>query len=163
MVEVDRNGMRILDVGECAVLLSSTRVGRLAITHRVLPVIVPVVFACDRGDLIFGVGPGALAHAAAAGQIVCFEADGADSGFTSMWSVSMTGPLSVVDAPLDEAVIQRLDVGPWTNISRVFVQLSCALCTGRSWTAASPLAHFAGASAAGELVRNGTWSGGPAG
>ncbi len=129
--------MRILDAEECALLLSSTRVGRLAITERALPVLMPIVFACVNSDVVFGVGPGLVAHAAAAGQIVCFEADGADSEFTTMWSVAMTGPLSVVDMPLDKAVTDRLDVGPWKNGSRVFVRLSVALCNGRSWTAAS--------------------------
>ncbi len=141
--------MRILDAEECALLLSSTRIGRLAITERALPVLLPVVFACVDSDVVFGVGPGVVARAAAAGQIVCFEADGADSEFTTMWSVAMTGPLCVVDTPLDtpfdtplgtpldEAVTARLDVGPWTNGSRVFVRLSVALCNGRSWTAAS--------------------------
>ena len=129
--------MRILDAEKCALLLSSTRVGRLAITERALPVLMPIVFACVNSDVVFGVGPGLVAHAAAAGQIVCFEADGADSEFTTMWSVAMTGPLSVVDMPLDKAVTDRLDVGPWKNGSRVFVRLSVALCNGRSWTAAS--------------------------
>jgi len=134
-VEQDRNGLRILDAGDCAALLSSTRIGRLAITERAVLVIVPVVFASIDGDLIFSVGPGVLAHAASRGQIVCFEADGADNEFTSLWSVAMTGSLSIVATPLDEAVIDRLDVGPWTNAAPVYVRLSVALCNGRSWTA----------------------------
>src|SRR4051812_29631822 len=52
-VEIDPDGMEILDAAACRSLLGTVRLGRLAVSHRALPIIVPVAFvAMDRGVAI---------------------------------------------------------------------------------------------------------------
>ena len=131
-VEVDEQGLQILDTEACVALLGSVSLGRIALTYRALPVILPVAFALKNGDVLFGVGKGALAKAADSRQIVCFQIDHLDAGAGEAWSVCAVGQLSVLSTrqEIDEA--ERLDLGQWSPLSRRFVRLVPEIFTGRS-------------------------------
>jgi hypothetical protein len=90
---VDR-GWLALDGASCARLVAGASVGRIAFTHRALPVVVPVALGTTSKPLIFEVGDGALLHAARSAQVVCFQTDSGDVGADS-WSVAIVGHLCV--------------------------------------------------------------------
>jgi uncharacterized protein len=71
----DQHGMRILNNDECVAMLSTVTVGRLAVTERAMPIILPVTFGCLDGDIVFNIAPGVLLRAAESGHVACFEAD----------------------------------------------------------------------------------------
>jgi hypothetical protein len=144
----DGQGMLVLDEAACRALLRSTRLGRIALTDRALPMILPVAFTCLDLDIIFRVGSGALARAADAEQVVCFETDWADSRIAAAWSVAAIGHLSRVDdpdvidrcrltdLPMWNGLRDRPEVGPSNTHSGGFVTLTPQLITGRRRRAA---------------------------
>lgn len=83
-----------LDGASCAQLIATAAVGRIAFTHRALPVVLPVELQCPPASLRFDVGDGALLQAARHTQVVCFQTDSGEFGAGS-WSVAVVGHLSV--------------------------------------------------------------------
>ena len=116
----DGQGMLVLDEAACRALLRSTRLGRIALTDHALPMILPVAFTCLDLDIIFRVGSGALARAADAEQVVCFETDWADSRIAAAWSVAAIGHLSRVDDPdlIERCRLADLPLGAGSAIAR---------------------------------------------
>jgi hypothetical protein len=130
-MKIDGHGLELLDEEACVELLRTSALGRVALTHEALPIILPVAFSFLDRDLIFAVGPGVLARAAENSQIVCFEADWADAGFLNAWNVSVIGPLSTVTDPTEVARAQELPLGPWPTASASFVKLAPGIYSGR--------------------------------
>jgi nitroimidazol reductase NimA-like FMN-containing flavoprotein (pyridoxamine 5'-phosphate oxidase superfamily) len=81
---------------ECWRRLASVDVGRVALTHRALPWIVPAAFTCIDQTLILDVGPATLRRDGERGSIVCFEADAVTEDRLGYWCVRVVGPLDVV-------------------------------------------------------------------
>jgi nitroimidazol reductase NimA-like FMN-containing flavoprotein (pyridoxamine 5'-phosphate oxidase superfamily) len=127
--------MRILTADECVALLSTVYLGRLALTERALPIILPVTFACLDGDIVFNVAAGVLLRAAETGHVVCFEADSAGGGRSMSWSVYTIGPLSVVEGQASRELVQHLDLGRWSHSSTTSVRLTPHVFSGRSGNA----------------------------
>lgn len=92
-VELDRNGLRILNPRECVALLATARVGRVALSDRALPTVRPVIYELDESTITFHASGGLLLEAAARGDVVCFEVDFADAGENRVWSVVVVGKL----------------------------------------------------------------------
>ena len=92
-VELDRNGLRILNPRECVALLATARVGRVALSDRALPTVMPVIYELDESAITFYASGGLLSQAAARGDVVCFEVDFADAGENQLWSVVVIGKL----------------------------------------------------------------------
>ena len=134
----DQHGLRILDDNGCLDLLRSVRLGRIALTDRALPLILPVAFAIVDREIVFKVGQGALARAANAGNVVCFEADWIDDELVAAWSVTAVGQLSLVDDAARILELQQLNLGSWSASSPQFVALSPQLMSGRSRTDGRP-------------------------
>lgn len=124
--------MKVLNDDECLRLLGSARLGRIALTSRALPVILPVTFATMKRDLVFRVGQGAISKAADMQQVVCFEADWADHGSTAAWSVTAIGHLFTLSEPTDLECARQLDLVPWADDCETFVGLKPQLLSGRS-------------------------------
>lgn len=124
--------MKRLDDHECLTLLGSARLGRIALTNRALPIILPVGFATMDGDLVFRVGQGAISKAADMEQVVCFEADWADHGLAAAWSVAAIGQLFTLRDPTDLERARQLDLVTWAEDCETFVALRPQLLSGRS-------------------------------
>ncbi len=77
----------------CLALLARGGVGRLALTSRALPRIVPVRFALVDDEV--AVVTGAEEAARADGAVVAFQADGPEAGL-GHWTISATGVARVV-------------------------------------------------------------------
>lgn len=107
---VDHNGLEVLDGAECVRLLESRSVGRLGITDRALPTILPVSYAVVDGRVLVRTGSGSRLDAAARNAVVAFEVDDIDEGQGTGWSVVVTGMATEQYEPtLDDQVAARLD------------------------------------------------------
>jgi len=131
-VEVDRNGLEILDRSECLRLLSGSFVGRVAVTVGGLPAILPVNYLVDGGRILIRTGEGTKLDLATREAVIAFEVDHVEPFSHSGWSVCVTG---VAKEILDPGELHRVDTLPlphWTpnGISHVLA-VSLDLVSGR--------------------------------
>jgi nitroimidazol reductase NimA-like FMN-containing flavoprotein (pyridoxamine 5'-phosphate oxidase superfamily) len=90
-VEVDRNGLEVLDRGECLRLLGSATLGRVGLSSGALPCVLPVNFRLVGDDIVFRTGAGTKLEAATRNAVVAFEVDDMDPLTHEGWSVMVTG------------------------------------------------------------------------
>lgn len=76
---------------ECLDLLRTGSIGRIAVTHRALPAIVPVNYTISGGRVVFRTEPGGMLARACADTVVAFEVDELDRSGRSGWSVLVVG------------------------------------------------------------------------
>lgn len=131
-MEIDRNGLEVLDRQECLRLLGDHHVGRLGVTDGALPTILPVNYWCDGESIYVRTSPGSKLDAALRGSVVAFEIDDTDAMSHAGWSVVVTGVASTVTdrdelARLAHAPIPRWVPGPDEHL----VSISTDLVTGR--------------------------------
>ncbi len=134
-MSLDHDELHTLDEGACRSLIASGGLGRIAVTDRALPMILPVAFAWLGADIAVRLVPGVLDRAADAGQVVCFQTDGTDrsDGATAVeWSVEAIGQLRRVDDPREVESCRRLR--EWGRSAGPFAVLSPQLFSGRSRT-----------------------------
>jgi nitroimidazol reductase NimA-like FMN-containing flavoprotein (pyridoxamine 5'-phosphate oxidase superfamily) len=108
-VEVDRNGLQMLDSEECTALLAGAVVGRIAITSNALPVVLPVNFVLLEDHIVVRTGRGTKLDAATRNTVVAFEVDELDAREGTGWSVLVTGVAHELIAPEE---IAAADVSP---------------------------------------------------
>jgi uncharacterized protein len=82
---------------ECVARLESSTVGRIAVTHRALPAIVPVNFAMSGSRVIFRTEPGGMLASACAGAVVAFEVDDVSPDGRRGWSVLLVGMAELLE------------------------------------------------------------------
>jgi nitroimidazol reductase NimA-like FMN-containing flavoprotein (pyridoxamine 5'-phosphate oxidase superfamily) len=118
---------------DCLVLLGRARVGRLGLSMRALPVVLPVNFVVVDGEVVFRTAEGTKLHAAAAGAIVAFEADGYEPSGRSGWSVLVQGPARVVDDPAAIDRLSSLCIEAWAADAAAdrFVAVATDVISGR--------------------------------
>ena len=90
-MELDRNGLEVLERPECLRLLGQTSLGRIAITSGALPVILPVNFLLVDEHIFVRTGRGTKLDAATRQAVVAFETDAIDPFDHTGWSVMATG------------------------------------------------------------------------
>lgn len=130
-MELDRNGLQVLDRAECLRLLRSAPVGRIGITSGALPTILPVNFLIDGDQLLIRTGRGSKLDAATRNAVVAFEVDSVDAATRSGWSVVVTGVAREV--PADEVAaldLSRLERWAPGEDGRV-VSVSLDVVSGR--------------------------------
>lgn len=107
-------------------------VGRIAITSRALPVILPVNFLLDGERVLVRTRPGTKLDAAASGAVVGFEVDDFDGVSHAGWSVSLTGLARVVTDEQDLARIARLPLPRWAPVGAEHViAITTEMVSGR--------------------------------
>jgi nitroimidazol reductase NimA-like FMN-containing flavoprotein (pyridoxamine 5'-phosphate oxidase superfamily) len=131
-------GLDVLDEHESLRLLSTTHFGRVALTIGALPAIFPIHFTLHEGNPIFRTDPGAKLMAAAAGNILCLEADHCDDLTHTGWSVMVTGPAHVITDEDELEAVRALPLRPWVGRGDVFVRLQAVLVSGRRIAASHP-------------------------
>ncbi len=75
-MEIDRNGLEVLNREECLRLLRHATLGRVAITSGALPQVLPVNFRLFGDRIVFRTGLGTKLDAATSNNVVAFEVDG---------------------------------------------------------------------------------------
>jgi hypothetical protein len=121
-----------LDHKAAHALIERGGVGRIALTRHYAPVVMPVNFIVDDGDIVIRTTPGSqIAVAAGSHDRVSFEVDHLDEQLSQGWSVVATGRLEVV--PDEEADTLRERVSPWAGEAerRLVVRLVPGTLTGR--------------------------------
>ena len=135
---IDRNGLEVLSRAECLALLRTVPVGRVGISMRALPVVLPVSFAVLGDDVVFRTGTGTKLGAAVDQAIVAFEADDVDFARGSGWSVCVTGRASEVYHPDELAAVAALEPAPLVRGSSAHVvRVRSDILTGRRLRPAS--------------------------
>jgi nitroimidazol reductase NimA-like FMN-containing flavoprotein (pyridoxamine 5'-phosphate oxidase superfamily) len=122
-----------LDRAECVKLLERhpSCVGRVALAGP-RPVIFPVNYAIDRGNIVFRTDPGSKLDAAVQESFVAFEADWVEPTWQTGWSVVARGQAHVV-ADLEELrKVRQLSLRPWAAGEKEhYVSIETKLISGR--------------------------------
>ncbi|MFF3448308.1 helix-turn-helix domain-containing protein [Streptomyces sp. NPDC002667] len=121
-----------LNSAQCAELLSTHGVGRLAVSTDLGPVIVPVNYTVVDGAIVFRTARGAT-PSLASGTIVAFEVDRVDDTFSQGWSVVTRGYAhTVTDSDEERRLAQQAYSKPWSGGRRdMWVRIEPYAVTGR--------------------------------
>ena len=140
MIEIDRNGLEILGRDESLRLLGTAVLGRIGITSRALPVVLPVNFRFDGRQVLIRTGVGTKLDAATDHAVVSFEVDEIDPATEAGWSVVVTGVAREVTDPRTLAEVEERPITRWADgdgAERV-IAISVDLVSGRRITASRP-------------------------
>ena len=99
---------RSLTWEECLDRLHAGSVGRIAVTHRALPAIVPVNYVLSGSRVVFRTEPGGMLARACAGTVVAFEVDDLDPDGRSGWSVLVVGLAELLEG---SAAVRAAEMG----------------------------------------------------
>ena len=106
-MELDPNGLEILDRDECMRLLRSQVLGRIGVTVDAHPVVLPVNYHLFDGQLVIQTGQGTRLAAGTDRTVVAFEVDDVD-GRGHGWSVALTGiALEITDTDMIDELRTR--------------------------------------------------------
>ena len=137
-MELDPNGLEILDRDACLRLLRSHVLGRIGITVDGHPVVLPVNYHLFDGQLIIQTGQGTRLATGTDRTVVAFEVDDIDNTGHG-WSVALTGiALEITDTELIDE-LQTLPFNRWVRAKGDrYVGISLDLVTGRRTIDAVP-------------------------
>lgn len=132
-LNLDRNGLEILSREESLRLLSSVSVGRVSVTIRALPRVLPVNYLVDGETIVFRTGNGTKLHAALKNTVVAFEADDLDPETRTGWSVMVIGTAEQVTDDAERARLETLDFDNWVSTGNLdhFVKVPVVHIGGR--------------------------------
>jgi nitroimidazol reductase NimA-like FMN-containing flavoprotein (pyridoxamine 5'-phosphate oxidase superfamily) len=132
VVSTDHAGLQVIPEDECLRLLAGATLGRVALSIAALPVVLPVNFAVDHGDVILRTGSGTKLDAALAGSVVAFEVDDYDPVYHTGWSVLFTGIANVVTLHPELDRLKQLPLRPWAPGERDhYVRIAKHAVSGR--------------------------------
>jgi nitroimidazol reductase NimA-like FMN-containing flavoprotein (pyridoxamine 5'-phosphate oxidase superfamily) len=117
-VWLDGAGLEILEREECLRLLAGGGTGRVALTVRALPAILPVRFVLDGERIVIRTGAASTLAAATRSAVVAFEADGRDDEPPAEWSVVATGLARHVTDDDEHAHLASLALPRWAGNDR---------------------------------------------
>ena len=134
-MEVDRNGLEVLDREECLRLLACATLGRVGLTSGALPMVLPVNFLLDEERILVRTGRGSKMEAALRDAVVAFEVDDFDSMDRSGWSVAVTGVASEVSTPAGLAAVRQMPIARWApHGDEAVLAISTEIVSGRRIT-----------------------------
>jgi uncharacterized protein len=113
---------------QCMTLLSRAQLGRVALSLRALPVVVPVRYMLSDGPLLF-TATGEELTKALYGNIAALQADGFDEDSGRRWSVFATGPIAIVESL--ETLDTNLSDSPMAKAESTLFRLNPAILSGR--------------------------------
>jgi nitroimidazol reductase NimA-like FMN-containing flavoprotein (pyridoxamine 5'-phosphate oxidase superfamily) len=112
-------------------LLVTATLGRIGVTDKALPTILPVNFVFDGEKILVRTGVGTKLHAAAVGAVVAFEVDDFDPIYHSGWSVVVTGPAQELTDPSELARVRRANLPHWSPGDGHVIAIDPAIVSGR--------------------------------
>ena len=138
-MEIDRNGLEVLDRDECLTLLSATTLGRVGVSSGALPTILPVNFRLVDDQIVIRTTPGTKLDAATRNAVVAFEVDEMDPVEHWGWSVVVTGVAREVVAVDEVETLTRLPLARWAPLGddRV-IAIDTSMISGRRITHDAP-------------------------
>lgn len=114
-MDVDRNGLEVLDRPACLRLLEHAVLGRVGISAQALPLVLPVTFRLIDGQVVFATAPGAKLRAATDHAVIAFEVDHLDPFSHTGWSVLVTGVARPVVDPVEHDRLVAAGVPRWLS------------------------------------------------
>jgi uncharacterized protein len=106
-MDMDRNGLEVLDRAVCLHLLANSSFGRVGVSAQALPAVLPVTYKLVDEDIVFTTASGAKLQAATDHAVIAFEVDHFDPLDHTGWSVLVTGVARpVTDAEQSERLRQ---------------------------------------------------------
>ena len=133
-MDVDRNGLEVLERDHCLALMRSVPLGSIGLSLQALPVVLPVNFVLDPDHerVLVRTSDGAKLRAALDGVIVAFEVDHIDPISHTGWSVLVQGSSTVVTDPAEIERARRLPLRPWaSDLPDHWVAISIDRLSGR--------------------------------
>lgn len=131
-MELDRNGLQVLDREECLHLLGGATIGRIGVQYGALPTVLPVNFVLYQDAVIIRTSPGTKLDAATRNAVVAFEADSIDVVYHTGWSVSVTGVAREILDAGELARMRSLPLAHWApGPADRFVAISTEFISGR--------------------------------
>jgi uncharacterized protein len=94
MMNIDRAGLEVLDRDEALALLAGGGLGRIGISSRALPMVLPVHYAVDNDRILIRTYAGSTLSEATRNAVVAFEAEGPLEQSSPSWSVHVNGVAS---------------------------------------------------------------------
>ena len=135
-MEVDRNGLEVLDRDECLRLLALATIGRIGFTSGALPTVLPMNFHLNRDRILVRTGRGSKLDAALQNAVVAFEADDFDPIYHSGWSVAVTGVATEVSDPTELDAAYQMPIARWAPVGdEAVLAISTEIVSGRRITA----------------------------
>jgi nitroimidazol reductase NimA-like FMN-containing flavoprotein (pyridoxamine 5'-phosphate oxidase superfamily) len=122
---------RALDQAECVALLRRRRLGRIAVTDRALPVIVPVSYALDGRTVVFRTRPDGMLARACRSAVVAFEVDDIADGEQGGATVLVVGVADVLESSEQLRALGLALLSPVADVADVFVGITPGSITGR--------------------------------
>lgn len=131
-MQIDRNGLEVLDREQCMALLATATLGRVGLSSGALPTVLPVNFLLHDGRILIRSGHGTKLDAALRDAVVAFEVDDFDPQYHSGWSVVVTGVATALEDPELLAAVEQLPLPRWApeQLDHV-VAISMEMITGR--------------------------------
>jgi hypothetical protein len=108
----DTAGLRILTRAECLHRLTTVSVGRVALSWRAMPLILPVHFHLVDGTVVVSAACGTTLDRATDDTVVAFEAEGPAGAAEPAWSVVAHGMATHRDNSLlaDRGPVRRIEI-----------------------------------------------------
>lgn len=131
-MEVDANGLEVLDAEECIRLLGTRTLGRIGVSIDALPAVLPVNYVMDGDHVVIRTSRGTKLSAATRHNIVAFEVDDIDPATGIGWSVMVRGLAREISDPPRLALAQSAELANWLDPERSrHVSVSTDLVSGR--------------------------------
>jgi uncharacterized protein len=122
---------RALDDAECRRLLATPDFGRLAFTRGALPVVQPVRFCVQDGQVVIATREGGQLSRAVRGAVVAFEVDHLDALTGAGWTVTAVGPAHVLTDAADISAAAGLGLRTWIPMAHYsYVAIKIAILRG---------------------------------
>ena len=134
--------LRELSRARCLELLATAGLGRVGVSLRALPVILPVRYAVIGGRVVFRTAPGSKLTAATRRSVVAFEADRQDPCGAWGWSVLVQGVASEISSATDLAEARSLLPADWPFLTEEvvrFISIEATFVSGRAFGAVPKL------------------------
>ena len=131
-MEVDANGLEVLDAEECLRLLGTKTLGRIGVSIDALPAVLPVNYVLDGDQVIIRTSRGTKLSAATRHNIVAFEVDDIDPPTGIGWSVMVRGLAREISDPPRLESARQAALANWLDPDRSrHVAVSTDLISGR--------------------------------
>lgn len=137
-MELDRNGLEVLERAECLRLLSQQTLGRIAFTSGALPYVLPINFHLSDERILVRTRRGGRLDDALHDTVVAFEVDDVDQAAHTGWSIAVTGVATEVTDAGDVARAERQPAARWPAPGLdSLIAISTEMLSGRRLTGAS--------------------------
>jgi uncharacterized protein len=135
MTVIHRPPATALTPDQCLELLRKEYLGRVAITYRALPVVVPVHYRILDGSVVFLTTEGSTLAGATKGSVVAFEVDHSSEDGSCGWSVLIQGIAQHIVDPDELRVANQLTLASWLSECGAdhFVRIHPDFVTGRAF------------------------------